>query len=162
MIESQVLYFPTWRTSRKLHVYNLFVTSKPRKSFLFSRSFHALSTLFPHSFHALSTLFPGSFHALSTLFPRSFHALSRLFPRSFYALSKLFSPSFLVLSALFPLLKSNVFKSILNSHPAIWLRATAYYVASEEQNSTREKYLLISRKATVIWVSITADNKLKK
>lgn len=122
-----MLYFPTWRTSRKLHVYNWFVTSKPRKSFLFSRSFHALSSLFPRSFHVISTLFPSCFRPLSAFSPRSFYSLKVMF-----------------------------LKSILNLHPAIWLRAT---VTSEEQKSTREKYLLISRKATVIWVSITADNK---
>ena len=89
-----MLYFPTWRTSRKLHVYNLFVTSKPRKSFLFSRSFHALSTLFPRSFHALSTLFPRSFHVLSTLFPSCFRPLSAFSPRSFHSLKVMFSKVF--------------------------------------------------------------------
>lgn len=101
----------------------------------------SLFTLFPRSFHALSTLFPRSFHVISTLFPSCFRPLSAFSPRSFRSLKLMFS------------------KSILNSHPAIWLRAT---VTSKEQKSTREKYLLISRKATVIRVSITANNRLKK
>ena len=149
MIESQMLYFPTWRTSRKLIMFTIYLLlPNPENRF----SFHALSTLFPRSFHALSALFPRSFHALSRLFPRSFHVLSTLFPSCFRPLSAFSPRSFHSLKVMFS-------KSILNSHPAIWLRAT---VTSKEQKSTREKYLLISRKATVIRVSITADNKLKK